>query len=292
MCQLRLTTCSRGKNRRWSKLQGWLELGVPGHLQPTLTREALGPNTDGGPRRWGPPHQPASTLRAAGPRVPPRSAPGAERAWPARANLEAAMASMVEYGDQGRLPLRLLQARRRARSCGEWSGQRGRRGRLASKPRHRPPRSRPGSSRGAAPRPHFPAPASSPRVSSPDRCPSHSVSRFHPYRDGGLFRRKSGIGRCSRSRWRRWLQRRGRSLARLACWRPGGAVHCGGGGGGFGVGFGWAGPRLGRLRGWGHGVLGRAFAQHRILRGRGLHRCGYCKNESGSRSNVSGWAGG
>lgn len=235
MCQLRLTTCSCGKDRRWSKLQraGSNSGSRRGGATATTHAHPGSPWTQhrrGAPRHWGPAPQPRSPLlRAAGPRVPPRSAPGRREAWPASANLEAAMASMVEYkGLKAGYRCGYCDSEEGKASCGEWSGQRDRRGRLASKPRHRPPRSRPGPRGGQHPGRTSQLPLPFPTRFFPDRCPSHSVSRFHPYRDGGLFRERAEIVEgCPRSRWRSRLQRRGRSRQGSACWRPGGAVHCG-----------------------------------------------------------------
>lgn len=251
MCQLRLTTCSRGEDRRWSKLQrAGSNSGSRGGGTATTHAHPGSPRTQhrrGAPRRWGPPHQPRSPLlRAAGPRVPPRSAPGRREAWPARANLEAAMASMVEYkGLKAGYRCGYCGSEEGKASCGEWSGQRGRRGRLASKPRHRPPRSRPGPRGGQHPGRTSQLPLPFPTRFFPDRCPSHSVSRFHPYRDGGLFRRKSGnSGRLPSVKMAQAASAPRALPARLGLLAPGRRGALWGGGGGVGVGFGWAGPRL------------------------------------------------
>lgn len=89
------------------------------------------------------------------------------------------MASDGGVQDQGRLPLRLLRLGGGQGSAvsGRASGWRGR-SRVSNPDTARRAPGR--ASRGAAPRPHFPAPASLPTRFFPDRCPSHSVSRFHP----------------------------------------------------------------------------------------------------------------
>ena len=177
--------------------------------------ETSGPNTDGGPpRRWDPSHLLRSPLLPAeGPRAPPRSAPGRREAWPARANLQAVMASVVEYkGLKAGYRCGYCDSEEGKASCGEWSGQRGRRGRLANKPPQRPPRFRlgprgGGSTQALLPSSRFP----SPRVSS-QTAAFHILSVSPLPKMAVSFGERAEIAEgCPRSRWRRRLQRRGRS---------------------------------------------------------------------------------
>lgn len=140
------------------------------------------------------------------------------------------MASMVEYkGLKAGYRCGYCDSEEGKASCGEWSGQRGGRGRLASKPPHRPPRSRPGPRGGEAPRPHSPAPASLPHAFLPRPLPFTFCLLVSPLPKMAVsFGERAEIAEgCPRSRWRRRLHRRGRSRRGSACWRPGGAVHCG-----------------------------------------------------------------
>lgn len=156
------------------------------------------------------------------------------------------MASMVEYkGTQGRLPLRLLRLRRRARRPAVVVGPARSARPPGVKPRHRPPRSRPGP-RGQHPG-RTSAPASFPHAFLPRPLPfTFCPLGFTLTEMAGLFRRKSGnSGRLPSVKMAQAASApEGRSRQSSACWRPGGAVHCGVAAAAVGVGFGWAGPRL------------------------------------------------
>lgn len=228
--------------------KGWLELGVPDSgspggapLQSTLILgDPWTQHRRGAPRRWDPSHLLRSPLLpAVGPRAPPRSAPGRREAWPARANLEAAMASMVEYkGLKAGYRCGYCDSEEGKASCGEWSGQRGWRGRLANKPPQRPPRFRLGPRRGGAPRPSPQLPLPFPTRFFPDRCLSYSLG-LTLTEDGGLFRRKSGnSGRLPSVKMAQAASAPRTLSARLGLLAPGrrGALWGGGVGGGVGLG--------------------------------------------------------
>lgn len=207
------------------------------------------------------------------------------------------MASVVEYkGLKAGYHCGYCDSEEGKVSCGECPHGRGRRGRLASNPRtaRRAPRQSPARER-TGPAPQFPRP--SPTRFFPDWFPSRSSLLLTLTEDGGPGRRRNGnSGRLPSVKMARAASACGvpgepglrapeQLRARLGDSR---AARCI-------VGWrrrGWA----ERRRAWRAGAMASWAALSpsivEYFEGEDSYRCGYCKNESGSRSNgerAGGW---
>lgn len=207
------------------------------------------------------------------------------------------MASVVEYkGLKAGYHCGYCDSEEGKVSCGECPHGRGWRGRLASNPRtaRRAPRQSPARER-TGPAPQFPRP--SPTRFFPDCFPSRSSLLLTLTEDGGPGRRRNGnSGRLPSVKMAR---------AASACGVPGESglrapeqlrARLGDSRAARGI-VGWR--RRGwaeRRRAWRAGAMASWAALSpsivEYFEGEDSYRCGYCKNESGSRSNgerAGGW---
>lgn len=255
MCKLRLTTCSCGKDRRWSKCKGLARtrgLGAGGHrYNPRSSWGAPGPNTDRGPLGAGT-HRTGLAIHSSPPRAPAlrRGRPrGAERRGRPARTWRQPWLRWWSTRDSRPATAAATATPRRARRpvvSGPTNGM----GAAAWRPNPHTARRAPGqalavgSTQAPLPSSRFPTP----RVSS-QTVALHILSLgLTLIEDGGLFRRKSGnSGRLPSVKMAQAASAPRALPARLGLLAPGRRGALWGGGGGCWVGLG----RASRLRGLG-----------------------------------------